>query len=101
MDKKVEYILALKRNQGSLHEDVELFATEQKAKGSADIKMSRNATIDGDHGRIERRTATAIHDEWLHERPPAVPAIRLSSWSKARARSAEKPSKRHAITSTR
>jgi hypothetical protein len=31
LDKKADYILALKGNQGSLREDVELFAAEQKA----------------------------------------------------------------------
>ncbi len=32
IDKKADYILALKGNQGTLREDVELFANEQKAK---------------------------------------------------------------------
>src|SRR5208283_1792628 len=32
LDKKADYVLALKGNQGSLREDVELFATEQKAR---------------------------------------------------------------------
>jgi|SRR4051794_15393741 predicted transposase YbfD/YdcC len=69
VDKKANYVLALKGNQGSLREDVELFATEQKAKGFADTKMTRDTTVDGDHGRIETRTTTVIHDvEWLQER---------------------------------
>ena len=33
MDKKADYVLALKGNQGSLREDVELFVAEQKAAG--------------------------------------------------------------------
>src|SRR4051812_5815990 len=33
MDKKADYVLALKGNQGSLREDVELFASEQQARG--------------------------------------------------------------------
>jgi hypothetical protein len=32
-DKKADYMLALKGNQGSLREDVEIFAAEQKANG--------------------------------------------------------------------
>ncbi len=32
IDKKADYILALKGNQGTLREDVELFANEQKAR---------------------------------------------------------------------
>ena len=69
IDKKANYVLALKGNQGTLREDVELFVAEQKAKGFKDAKVSRHETVDGDHGRIETRTYTAIHDvEWLKER---------------------------------
>jgi predicted transposase YbfD/YdcC len=67
--KKADYVLALKGNQGTLREDVELFATEQKANGFKDTKVSRHETVDGDHGRIETRTYTAFHDvAWLQER---------------------------------
>jgi predicted transposase YbfD/YdcC len=69
IDKKADYVLALKGNQTSLREDVELFATEQKAKGFTDTTISRDTTIDGDHGRIETRTTTVMHDVgWLQER---------------------------------
>jgi predicted transposase YbfD/YdcC len=69
LDKKADYMLALKGNQASLREDVELFAAEQKANGFKDTKVTRHETVDGDHGRIETRTYTAIHDvEWLQER---------------------------------
>ena len=67
--KKADYLLALKGNQGSLREDVELFATEQKAAGFKDAEISWDETVDGDHGRIETRTTTVIHDvAWLQER---------------------------------
>jgi predicted transposase YbfD/YdcC len=69
LDKKADYILALKGNQGSLREDVELFAAEQKANGFRDTKITQHQTVDGDHGRIETRTYTAINDvAWLQER---------------------------------
>jgi predicted transposase YbfD/YdcC len=69
IDKKADYVLALKGNQGSLREDVELFAAEQKAAGFKDTTISRHETVDGDHGRIETRTTTVIHDvDWLQER---------------------------------
>ena len=69
LDKKADYVLALKGNQGSLRDDVEVFVAEQKAKGFADTDVSQHTTIDGDHGRIETRTTTVIHDvEWLQER---------------------------------
>jgi predicted transposase YbfD/YdcC len=69
LDKKADYVLALKGNQGTLHEDVELFAAEQKAAGFKDTTISRDQTVDGDHGRIETRTTTVIHDvDWLRKR---------------------------------
>jgi len=67
--KKADYILALKGKQGTLRQDVELFAAEQKANGFKDTEVSRHQTVDGDHGRIETRTYTAFHDiDWLKER---------------------------------
>lgn len=69
LDKKADYGLALKGNQGTLREDVELFVAEQKAVGFKDSPISREQTVDGDHGRIETRTITVIHDiEWLRKR---------------------------------
>jgi predicted transposase YbfD/YdcC len=68
LDKKADYILALKGNQGTLRDDVELFVVEQKAKSFQDTIVSRHQTVDGDHGRIETRDITVIHDVgWLQE----------------------------------
>jgi len=68
VDKKADYILALKGNQGTLRDDVELFVTEQKAKSFQDTTVSRHQTVDGEHGRIETRDITVIHDvEWLQK----------------------------------
>ena len=68
-DKKADYIIALKGNQGTLHEDVKLLATEQKAVGFKDVAVSCHDTVDGDHGRIETRKYTVIHEVgWLQER---------------------------------
>ncbi len=44
--KKADYVLALKGNQGSLREDVELFVAEQKAAGFKHTKISRDQTVD-------------------------------------------------------
>jgi predicted transposase YbfD/YdcC len=69
IDKKADYVLALKGNQSSLREDVELFAAEQKASGFKDTTVSNDQTVDGDHGRIETRTVTVFHDvAWLQDR---------------------------------
>jgi predicted transposase YbfD/YdcC len=66
--KKADYVLVLKGNQGTLHADVALFVAEQKERGFADATISRHETVDGDHGRIETRTTTVIHDVgWLQE----------------------------------
>jgi predicted transposase YbfD/YdcC len=69
VDRKADYVLALKGNQGTLREDVELFAAEQKVNDFKDTKVSRHQTVDGDHGRIETRSYTAFHDiAWLQDR---------------------------------
>lgn len=69
VEKKADYVLALKGNQSALHDDVKLFAAEQKAAGFKDTDVSRTQTVDGDHGRIETRTVTVFHHaEWLRER---------------------------------
>ena len=42
---------------------------EQKARDFKDTTISRHETVDGDHGRIETRTTTVIHDvESLQQR---------------------------------
>ena len=51
IDKKADYVLALKGNQGTLCEDVEVFVAEQKTRNFQDTKISRHETVDGDHGR--------------------------------------------------
>jgi predicted transposase YbfD/YdcC len=69
IDKKADYVLALKGNQGTLHDDVELFANEQKARNFKDTTISQDKSVDGDHGRIETRRTTVFHDiGWLQER---------------------------------
>ena len=83
IDKKADYILALKGNQGTLREDVEVFAAEQKANGFKDTKISQHQTVDADHGRIETRNYTVIHDvAWLqdnHEWPGLKSVVMVES----------------------
>src|SRR5258706_7623120 len=59
--KKADYVLALKGNQGTLRQDVELFAAEQKANGFKDTQVSRHQTVDGGHVRVGTRIYTAFH----------------------------------------
>ena len=69
IDKKADYLIALKGNQGTLHDDVKLLAVEQKTNGFKDVTISRHETVDGDHGRIETRSYTVLHNiEWLQKR---------------------------------
>ena len=69
IEKKADYILALKGNQGTLREDVEVFVDEQKALKYKDTTISTHETVDADHGRIETRNYTVIHDvNWLRAR---------------------------------
>ena len=59
-----DYVLALKGNQGRLHEDVRLYLDDP---AQAD-KLQSCQQVDGDHGRIETRRATVCHEvAWLRE----------------------------------
>ncbi|MGA7054062.1 MAG: ISAs1 family transposase [Mycobacterium sp.] len=63
INQKGGYVMALKGNQGTLHDDVRTFLDDPK------IKLSVSAsTVDGDHGRIETRTAMISTDiSWLQD----------------------------------
>ncbi len=54
--------LARKGNQGSLREDATCLVTEQTTAGFKDGAINRSQTVGGEHGPIEIRTATVIHD---------------------------------------
>src|SRR5580700_1390757 len=63
IDQGGNYALALKGNQGTLHDDVSLFLDDPAYTGTATAQ-----TVDGDHGRIETRTATISSDiDWLQQ----------------------------------
>lgn len=71
-DKEADYVLALKGNQTSLHEDVELFFADPVL--TADCAAS--AETDAGHGRIEERACRAADAEWLAERHPEWKGLR-------------------------
>ena len=56
--KEADYMLALKGNQGTLNDDVELFLTEQKACKFKDTVVSRHQTLEKSHGRIAAKRAS-------------------------------------------
>ena len=75
IDQEGDYALALKGNQGTLHADVSLFLDDPELAAAT---TTTHTTVDGDHGRIERRTATVSTDiAWLqeHHQWPGLAAI--------------------------
>jgi predicted transposase YbfD/YdcC len=69
IDKGADYVLGLKGNQGTLHDDVKLYFEDCLASWFKDIEYDYHETIDGDHGRIEtRRYWTASDIDWLPDR---------------------------------
>jgi predicted transposase YbfD/YdcC len=57
-----DYVISLKGNQGTLHEDAKLFLEDED---NCQLKHEEN---DKGHGRIEQRVAVASHDiDWLQE----------------------------------
>jgi predicted transposase YbfD/YdcC len=58
-----DYALALKGNQGTLHDDVRRFLDDPATR-----MTTARPVVDGDHGRIETRTASVSSDiAWLQE----------------------------------
>ena len=73
VDQGGDYVLALKGNQGTLHDDVSTYLDDPASKLTA-----AKPTVDADHGRIETRTATVSTDiAWLqdHHQWPGLAAI--------------------------
>jgi predicted transposase YbfD/YdcC len=63
VDQGGDYALALKGNQGTLHDDVRMFLDDP-----ATDTILVDTTIDADHGRIETRTATiSTSIGWLQD----------------------------------
>jgi predicted transposase YbfD/YdcC len=61
LDRGGDYLLALKDNQASLHDEISRYLDDPRAK-----IHSRFETTDGDHGRIEVRRHRVSHDmDWL------------------------------------
>ena len=56
VDGKADYVLALKGNQGTMHEAVISYVDEQMENNFADVAARRHTTKDKGHGREETRT---------------------------------------------
>lgn len=73
VEQKGDYALALKANQGTLHEDVVLLLDDPELKASHTAPL-----VEADHGRIETRTATVSCEiGWLQKQHqwPGLEAI--------------------------
>jgi len=57
-----DYVLALKKNQGRLHGDVEALFVEALAAPDGGLAHDTHRAVDGGHGRIEIRQAWVIDD---------------------------------------
>lgn len=64
--READYMLSLKGNQGTLHDDVKCFFESEQTSPPVSFE-----SVNGGHGRIEQRTIRASSDiEWLKERHP-------------------------------
>jgi len=97
--KKADYVLALKGNQGTLREDVQLFATEQKANGFKDTKVSHDKTVDATMVASRPECVPCSMTSLGCKNATIGPDCSASSWSRARGRSAIKSSRKPASTS--
>ena len=69
IDGQADYVLALKGNQGTLHEDVANYFGWAEGVGFKEIAYTFDETLEKDHGRIERRRCWATADvEWLAQK---------------------------------
>jgi predicted transposase YbfD/YdcC len=58
-EKKADYVISLKGNQGNLHKDVELYFDSLHA-GQFKTKANTHSTIEKDHGRVEERNFFSV-----------------------------------------
>jgi len=68
IDKGADYVLGLKGNQGTLHEDVKFYFEDCRASKFKGVAYDYHETIDGDHGRIETRRYWAASADWLPDK---------------------------------
>ena len=65
IDNNADYIFSLKGNHGTLHDEVKLFLDDAIANGG---NYDYNHTIDGGHGRVEKRKIWYSQDvQWIQD----------------------------------
>lgn len=76
VDQQADYVLALKENHPSLHDDITLWLDDNDAKGY--VRM--HETVEKNHGRIEtRRTVVSTELDWLEQKQewPGLQAVAM------------------------
>lgn len=68
-EKGADYVIALKGNQGALHEDVRLFLETEFELKAPSVNLNRWEDVDKGHGRIENRCCvTSNKIDWLEQK---------------------------------
>ncbi len=68
-EKGAEYVLALKANQGNLHEQVKDYFKLERKNDFEDIQYDYHEEVDKGHGRIETRRCWATEDvQWIEKK---------------------------------
>ena len=81
VDKGADYVLAVKGNQGSLREDVQVFMDDVSGENSVKAPVDVYETVEKDHGRVEtRRVWSTSKVKWLAERTewPGVQSLAVA-----------------------
>lgn len=69
IESKADYVLSLKGNHSELHDDVRYFFEEELKKRKSNFSFDYIETIDGDHGRVEKRRCWVTADiSWLTQK---------------------------------
>jgi len=69
VDKGADYVISLKGNQGTLHQEVKAYFDWAERIGFKDIRVACNETVDGEHGRIEIRSVYCTNEiEWYEDK---------------------------------
>jgi len=80
VESKADYLLAVKKNQGRLYDDIESFFSIACDENFKDIEHSTHEEVDAGHGRIETRRAYAIDVKMYKKQfPTAVDWKKLTS----------------------
>ena len=83
LEQGADYVLAVKKNQGRLYEDIRDLFEEAGATGFEGVAHDYATTLNKGHGRLERRECWSISDpDCLDYRAPARSGLGCARWSR-------------------